>query len=190
MRLVRTTAPPDHAAYERWRRVRPSSSPDGPPGAILDRYEATVPIPTDDTPAAAFDRIRARLLTYDIFPPGFVQGTIFPSGPLAVDTIVVQRIGAGPIAVEVAVKVVELRDERANGAGETSFQYVTLDGHLERGIASFGVSLLPDGTVTVLLTARSLAGHWLAQLGRPIARRVQQSMTRKAVRRLVDAGRG
>ena len=71
---------------------------------------------------------------------------------------------------------------------KAGFRYVTLQGHPECGIASFEVRSGPKGEVTILLDARSRPGSWLTRLGRPFARRFQQTMTRAALRRLADDG--
>jgi uncharacterized protein (UPF0548 family) len=170
-----------------------TSAPDGPPGALVDRYEAPARIGPSDTPSAVFARLRDRVLTYDIFPPHVVQATIWPAGPVTPGATIVQRILCGPLALEAAVRVIEVWDQPLPSGSDTTdrhgtagFRYVTLQGHPECGVASFEVRTDAAGEVLVILGARSRPGIWATRLGRPFARRFQQAMTRAALRRLVD----
>ena len=121
---------------------------------------------------------------YDIFPPRLVGYAICPGGPVHVGAIIVQRLRLGPLACEMAVRVIDVWDTRAEGVAEAGFQYVTLRGHPECGIASFGARLEPNRTVTVRIDVRSRPGLLLTRVGRPVARRAQQRLTRAALARL------
>ncbi len=66
------------------------------------------------------------------------------------------------------------------------FAYVTLEGHPERGVATFEVQLRGD-EVWVELTARSVAGTLVTRIGRPVARLVQKGITKRALRRLSES---
>jgi uncharacterized protein (UPF0548 family) len=157
----------------------------------VDRYEARVPVATGDSPSAVFARVRDRLLAYDIFPPRIVQAAICPAGPIALGATIVQRIVLGPLALETAVRVIEVWDRAAEGgASQAGFRYVTLQGHPECGVASFEVQASAAGEVTVILGARSWPGSWLTRLGYPFARRFQRRLTEAGLRRLVEAGHG
>jgi hypothetical protein len=84
-------------------------------------------------------RLRSRLLSYDIFPPRFLRFVICPPGELVVGSVIVQRVGFGPVALESAVRVVDVWQRQTDGGQEAGFTYVTLAGHPERGVASFKV---------------------------------------------------
>lgn len=70
------------------------------------------------------------------------------------------------------------------------FAYGTLPGHIERGEERFVIEhSLVDNSVTFDLLAISQPAHWLAKVGRPIARMYQKRFARdslRAMQRLVD----
>ena len=60
--------------------------------------------------------------------------------------------------------MVDIWDTDAGGAREAGFRYVTLEGHPERGVASFAVRRNSSGDVQLILDARSQAGTLMARL--------------------------
>ncbi len=194
MNLTLTHHPLDMALCERWSRAARTSSHSGPPNPTVDAYEAQVTIGPEECPLTVYNSLRERLLTYDIFPPNIVHATIYPAGRVAACSTIVQRVVVGPVALEAAVRVIEVwdhpptrDDDGLRGGGSVGFCYVTLEGHPERGVASFEVRLKATGEVTVVMEARSCAGNWITRVGRPFARVFQRALTQAALRRLVDA---
>lgn len=188
MKLVRSSSPLTSAACRVWAGKRLSSSPAGPDGATVDVYEERVPVAPGPGAAAAFEYIRSGLFAYDIFPPWFIHGVICPAGPVTEGALIVQRARVGPVAIEMAVRVIAVWDAETDAGREVGFRYATIEGHTERGVATFAVRRDAAGGVWVVLGARSRPGNRAAVLGRPVARLVQRQMTRAAVRRLRDAG--
>ena len=196
MNLTLTHRPLDIALCERWSRAPRTSSHCGPPNPTIDLYEAPVTTGPEESPLTVYERLRERLLAYDIFPPNIVQATIYPAGRVSACSTIVQRVVVGPVALEAAVRVIEVWDHPPTrdddglcGGGSVGFCYVTLEGHPERGVASFEVRLKATGEVTVVVEARSCAGNWMTRVGRPFARVYQRALTRAALRRLADAER-
>jgi uncharacterized protein (UPF0548 family) len=179
--------PIDPAACVRWNLAPPTSTPNGPPVAAVDRYEARVCAWPGERPADTFARVRDRLLAYDIFPPSIVRAAICPSSPITIGATIVQRVRLGPLALEAAVRVYEVWDRSEGGICEAGFGYLTLQGHPECGAATFEVRLDEAGAVTVVLAARSRPGLLLTRIGRPAARAFQRSVTRAALRRLSES---
>lgn len=159
----------------------------GPAKGQRDIYRQRVLVRADERAADAFDRVRRRLFNYDIFPPKLVGHQIVPCGHIALGSTIVQRIGVG-ISLEAATRVVDVWDT-TEGDGErcAGFAYVTLQGHPERGVATFEVRQTADDDVFVVLTANSIAGTLLTRLARPLVRLVQRSITRRAVSRLASS---
>ena len=188
MKIVRASRPLTSTACRFWAALALSSTLAGPDRATVDRDEVLVAVTPGPRAEAAFEEIRARLFAYDIFPPWFMQGVIWPDGPVAEGALIVQRARFGSLAIEMAVRVVEVWDEVDGTSREVGFRYATIQGHAERGVASFAVHRNVDGHVTVVLSARSRPGNRAAVLGRPVARLLQRYMTRAAVRRLCAAG--
>ena len=187
MHLVLADRPPGSGSCARWGRAPVTSPPSGPPKPTIDRYAAPVRIRPGESPSAAFARVRDRLLAYDIFPPAHIRYAICPAGPIRAKATIIQRIQLGPLALETAVRVIEAWDRLEGGVRDAGFSYVTLQGHPERGVASFRVQLAEAGAVTVLIDARSRPGLLLTRLGRPIARALQRGLTRAALRRLAES---
>jgi uncharacterized protein (UPF0548 family) len=138
----------------------------------------------DESADAAFERIRAQLFAYNIFPPSLISFALCAGRKIELDGLIVQRAGVGPIRLESAVRVVDVWDKDAGDGREAGFRYVTLAGHPERGVASFAVRRDSSGDVRLILDARSQAGTLMARLGRPVARRVQMAATNAAMERL------
>ena len=178
---------PGRDACARWTHAPETSSSAGPPDGILDHHEREVRLPTSETLDSAFQRLRAQLLSYDIFPTRFLRFVVCPQGQLAVGSIIVQRIGFGPVALESAVRVVDVWNRLKAGEQQAGFRYVTLAGHPERGTASFEVRVGRDGKLIVVLESQSLPGSLAFRLARPIARSIQLSITRAAIRRLAKS---
>lgn len=142
-------------------------------------------LPGED-PHVAFERIRARLFRYDIFPPAVLAFSISPPGEVADGALILQRLRLGPVCLEFAVRVVETWDRHTPDGSDAGFTYVTLQGHPERGTETFRVQLGPDGQLIVTIEAWSSPGIVLVHLVRPIARIIQRAVTRAALRRLTD----
>lgn len=186
MRVVLAGRAPDPAACARWIDRAPSSPPSGPPDATVDRYRAQVPVESGTAPQTIFERVRERLLEYDIFPPAVMLHGLCRSGPIQFGSTIVQRVQADSLfALEMAVRVTRTWDTESAGKREAGFTYVTLEGHAECGVESFRLQLdHATQAVALLIDARSKPGVWLTRLGFPIARIIQRSLTQAAVRRL------
>ena len=105
LRLLVDRSVPIGASCERWARVPASSTIDRPDGAVIDRYRATVQIGKHETAQGAFNRLKDRLFTYDVFPPGLIHFALCPPGTLTEGSTVVQRVVFGQVALEMAVRV-------------------------------------------------------------------------------------
>ncbi len=184
MRIVLAVRPPGPDACIRWEKVKPTSPPAGLPTGTYDIHEAEVRCLPREGADAAFERTRARLLAYDIFPPRLIRHTICPGPEIERGSLIIQQVGFGPLRLESAVRVVDVWDTATEGRREAGFRYVTLAGHPERGVASFDVHRDQTGAVRLTLEARSQAGTLLTRVGRPIARGAQLAMTRAALKRL------
>ena len=137
-------------------------------GFVHDVYEA--PFKGD------FERAVDALLAYRIFAPSRMYARVCtPDRIVVVGATIIQRIMLGPVAIETAVKIIEV-DRSADRA---SFAYATLRGHPERGIASFTVTRATVGG-KFEAHAWSRSGHWLTILGRPVSRFLQRMITREA----------
>ena len=104
--------------------------------------------------------------------------------PLVEGTVVVLRLGPGPLALRIPCRVVEVVDE----PGRRGFSYGTLPGHPESGEEQFLLEERADGSVMFTITAVSRAASTLARLGGPVSRAVQRGMTGRYLRAL-RAGR-
>lgn len=169
-----------------WLGTPLSSTAAGPDHPTIDRYAGRAIVRPGESSLETFARVSERLFHYDIFPPRLIQGTICPPGSIARGSTIVQRMLFGPFALEMAVRVDATWDRQTGALREAGFSYITLAGHAEQGVASFEVAHDERGRVTVTLAARSRPGLLLTRLGRPVARPLQQALTRMALRRLCD----
>jgi uncharacterized protein (UPF0548 family) len=184
MKIVRAAHPLTAASCRDWSTMPVNSPPSGPINATIDHYRAQIRVEPGPPAVAAFERLRERLFTYDIFPPWFVRSLICPPGHVTDGATIVQRVAVGPLALEMAVRVIAVWDRDDESGQEAGFRYATIAGHAERGVAGFAVRLDADGRLLVLLEARSRPGSRLTLMGRPVARSLQRAMTRAALRRL------
>ncbi|WP_030828757.1 DUF1990 family protein [Streptomyces hygroscopicus] len=91
---------------------------------------------------------------------------------------VVVGLGAGPLRLRAPCEVVWTVAEDTR----TGFAYGTLPGHPERGEESFVVSLEPDGSVVLTVTAFSRPDSWFSRAGGPLVPRFQRAYARRCGR--------
>jgi uncharacterized protein (UPF0548 family) len=91
------------------------------------------------------------------------------------DTIV-QRIFVGPLAIEAAVRVIEVFRE----VDRIGFSYVTLEGHVERGVASFFVARGREQQLSFHIESWSTPSALTAWLA-PVARYFQRKSVHEAL---------
>ncbi|MET7765149.1 DUF1990 domain-containing protein [Streptomyces sp. NPDC005393] len=88
---------------------------------------------------------------------------------------VVVGLGVGRLRLSAPCEVVwTVADEERTG-----FAYGTLPGHPERGEESFVVSLEPDGSVVLTVTAFSRPAAWFSRAGGPLVPLFQQAYARR-----------
>jgi uncharacterized protein (UPF0548 family) len=92
--------------------------------------------------------------------------------PLVVGTVVLLRIGLGPLGVTAPCRVVHVVDE----PGRRGFAYGTLPGHPESGEELFVLERRGDGALELAVTAFSRPASLATRLGGPVARRAQRWM--------------
>lgn len=129
-----------HDSCEHWLDVPLSSTEAGPDDATVDHYAAHASLRPGESSLAAFERIRGRLLRYDVFPPLMFRGVVCPDGAIVPGATIVQQVLRGPFVLEMAVRVEAVWDREAGGVREAGFSYSTLAGHAEQGVASFQVA--------------------------------------------------
>ena len=147
---------------------------------VTDNY--SIDLPTDlAEPAAVFERAVDRLFHYHIFPPELMRAHVCtPDVRIAPDAVVIQRVRVGLPILETAVRVIDVWHREAADSAEGGFAYATIEGHPERGVARFPV--VREGSIVRFeIEATSRPGSTLTSIGRPIARRFQQSATRAAL---------
>jgi uncharacterized protein (UPF0548 family) len=100
--------------------------------------------------------------------------------PLQANTVVLMRLGVGPIAPRIPCRVVYVVDE----PDVRGFAYGTLPGHPEAGEERFMLRRHEDGRIELTISAFSQPASWLAKLGGSVRRKVQDAMTERYLRAL------
>ena len=163
---------------ERWQRT-PATASSAELLGLHDVYSA--PLLGAGSPDAIVSKGLEALLRYQVFPAHRMKHHVCTDdGVLRSGALIVQRLIAGPVAVEAAVLVESVFDERAHG-GRAGFTYATLRGHVERGTATFSVGADDQGVPTVYVESWSLPGNALMAAGRPFLRGIQRSSVREAL---------
>jgi uncharacterized protein (UPF0548 family) len=171
-------APFDEA---RWASRAFNLDPTAGRHGVHDEYSTQLPLRDGEASSAIWLKASDALLRYRIFPPDRMRAHVSsPDGVIRKDVTIVQRVFLGPVAMEMAVRVLEVFDV-ASGPRRVGFTYATLQGHSERGLATFSVREAPDGSLLFAIESWSSPGNILAMLGRPIARRVQRGFTGEAL---------
>lgn len=100
--------------------------------------------------------------------------------PLREGTVVLLRLGPGPLALRIPCRVVAVIDEPER----KGFVYGTLPGHPESGEERFVVERRPDGVLVLTVGAFSRPATRLARAGGPAGRAFQRFMTGRYLRAL------
>lgn len=90
------------------------------------------------------------------------------------------RLGMGPFRVCAPCRILEVFDE----PDRRGLTYGTLPGHPESGIERFEVLRAADGSLRVRLSGFSRPGSPLVRVGAPVARIIQEHITRRYLRAL------
>ncbi len=133
---------------------------------------------------AVMARAREALFRYAIFPPTRMRSKILSnSGRIEVGATIVQQVQMGPLAFEAAVRVTALIEQDDKGERVIGFEYTTLPGHPEQGIARFTVRQLvgPHDPVSFSIETWSMPGHWISMLVAPFTRWMQRRSTKQAL---------
>ena len=180
MRLfTRAKAAHSPIACAHWPACSPTVPADSREG-VHDSYAIALTVAGEDSGTVLEKAIRA-LREYRIFPANRMRHAFCPSAQeLTSGTTIVQRVFVGPLAVEMAVRVIDVFDHRGEDR-RIGFTYVTLEGHMERGIATFSLRLSRTNEVTFHIESWSRPGNWLAALAQPLARAVQKRFTKEAL---------
>lgn len=143
-------------------------------GVPIGRGEAFFARAADATMRFDVQRRAGLKLTH---APGLAAG----ESPVRVGDTAVLRLGPGPLAVRIPVRVVYLIDEpRRRGFG-----YGTLRGHPECGEAAFVVEWRADDSVWLEIRTFSRPGYRVLWLGYPLLRLLQEIYTRRYERALL-----
>jgi uncharacterized protein (UPF0548 family) len=122
-----------------------------------------------------FERARAALERWEMFPPGWSRVTPRePASEGATVCVAFRVFGAWWLnASRIVYRFAEEAPLRRAG-----FAYGTLTPHVERGEECFKVEWLPDGSVWYDLRAFSRPAYWPVRLARPLARALQRRFVR------------
>jgi uncharacterized protein (UPF0548 family) len=141
------------------------SASEPPPG--FQGFERSRQLARRDYERAADDLFRWRLHTW--------SGLRVSASdvPLRAGTVVLMRLGVGPVALRIPCRVVYVVDE----ADLRGFAYGTLPGHPEAGEERFMLRRHGGGSVELTVSAFSRPASALAKLGGPLSRRAQELTT-------------
>jgi uncharacterized protein (UPF0548 family) len=92
-------------------------------------------------------------------------------------------------AFESAVRVTTLTEESSTEVRALGFQYATLEGHPEMGIAGFTIrhSMGDPGRLEFTIESWSQPGHWMSQMAGPFSRWMQVRSTQQALEHFKQA---
>ena len=176
-----------HASCREWVDVRPTATLGDLQGAgdglRRERQAVVLSNPLDFSTQARFAAARRELLAGRFFPPWFATTVVCGDGEVAVGSLLLQRLHAGPLmSIDAPVRVAELVDE----AERVALTFVTLDGHPERGVERYDLRL-EDGHTTLTVDKAWQLSNRLLRIGTPAASVLQRYATRLSLRRFRDA---
>jgi uncharacterized protein (UPF0548 family) len=153
---------------------------------LHDLYSIEIPLPNAGTDTVVIAKATEALLRYRIFPVHRMRVHVCtPDGRIRPGVTIIQRVFLGPLAMEMGVRVLEVFDQRGD-KDVVGFTYATLQGHSERGLATFSVHEVSPNTLVFRIESWSVPGNLLSRLARPFARRTQQKFTREALANFRD----
>jgi uncharacterized protein (UPF0548 family) len=183
--------PPDLARWEA-RSDSPGVERGPRPGDNRDDFTTEVgrERPGPPEPDGPFHRVAAAIHAYHVFPPRVVTGVLRHRPVRLGDVVGIRyRLMLG-IDLFFAARVIERFDEEGGGVWRSGFRYRTLAGHPELGEETFAVEKeAATGRVSASLRSWSRPGVWLSRRLRPVARMVQVSANRAALRHLRQVAR-
>lgn len=107
------------------------------------------------------------------------EGTVHPGEVIELH-LGVGRLDLGPLGVRAPCRVLEVFEE----PDRRGLTYGTLPGHPESGIERFEVLRAADGALRLRISGYSRPGSPLVRAGAPLARMVQERITRRYLRAL------
>jgi len=172
---------PMDARRTEWEQRPPSAALDDR-GGQHDRYAVTLSTDGGDADQAPLlQRASEALLRYDIYPPNRMRRLVCsPDQRVRQDVVIVQRIFFGPVATEAAVRVVDLFGAREPDI-VIGFSYVTLQGHAERGVATFTITRGPGGHLSFNIESWSRPASGVGELMAPLSRLLQKRFSHEAL---------
>ena len=137
-----------------------------------------------------FSRAAEVLMGYRFYPSEILEGRVStPDGRIREGALIDQRIRAGPLVFRGPVRVLDAWDRATSTGRAAGFRYEALEGHPERGTASFEL-VLDGSTVRLRIESRYALRHWLARLGAPFAQRLRRRAIDGAFDRMRGAAQG
>ncbi len=127
--------------------------------------------------AAAFERAKSALFGFQFYAPRVTAS--IPGGRIQEAQEFMQRARFGPLSFKGPVRVVRCWDENGITFWNAGFTYEALPGHVERGVASFGLTLRGN-EVRFRIASDSAPAKWFVRLSTPVARRMQAKAVRHA----------
>ncbi|MFO1540843.1 MAG: DUF1990 family protein [Chloroflexota bacterium] len=177
------------------RPVEPARSRDLPLSVDPDaarrlpfvRYDGTARPDAD-----GWDRLVDAVARYRFFPPARLRGWVDAAdGRVAPGVTIVQRVRVVVVGFESATRVTAVEDSAdADGRRTFGFDYVTLVGHPERGLARFRVTEDGSGGIACSIETWSAPDAWWARLGAPVTGLLQRRTNRAVIARLVAIAEG
>jgi len=148
-------------------------------GTLPDGYHHLRRSATIGTGAQAFADAADKVMRWQVQEGAGMK--VEASSPVAAPGVLVRTtLHLGPVPFIAPCQVVYVVDEpRRRG-----FAYGTLPGHPESGEEAFIVTHEPDDSVTLTVIAFSRPATMLTKLGSPVARAVQEYVTRRYLRAL------
>ncbi|MBK0331399.1 DUF1990 domain-containing protein [Brachybacterium sp. MASK1Z-5] len=148
-----------------------------PPG--FRRIEHTAPLARRDLDGAVQDLLPWRMhtragLEVAVDPGPDREGAAHPGD------VIELRLGVGPLGVRAPCRVLQVFEE----PDRRGLTYGTLPGHPEAGIERFEVVRAADGALRLRISGYSRPGSPLVRAGAPLARIVQERITRRYLRAL------
>lgn len=171
----------------RYRALAASTEPDAARALPFVRYTGTA---RPDT--GGWDRVTDAIARYRFFPPGTLRGWVdAPDGRVAPGATIVQRVRFAVMGFESATRVTAVEDSTdAAGRRTFGFDYVTVAGHPERGLARFRVTEDGAGAIACSIETWSAPDAWWARLGSPVTGLLQRRTNRAVIDRMVAIAEG
>ncbi len=165
-----------------WSKAKANFDEAELPTYTHDFYSKLIPLQNSSTHKTQIEKFEKKLYAYRVFPPHRMSPFICGKIQLQTGSVIIQRIHLGILTLETAVRIKKIYKTESVSETLVGFQYETLEGHVEKGIADFFLRYdKVRSELKFVIQSSSSPANFLSRITRPLGRRMQKKFTKEAL---------